>query len=155
MNTRFCFRWDFVGNSLKISWQYLWQSLLPNLLPHFLMKKNRWHFVKDFVVSTPIWRNVDNFLTKFWQNFPCGKRCCHNLLPPKKIVKMLSKISLLQLMFQRNVNEFLTKEFVAKSWRFATKHPTKRPTKFWRNSDERKTMVLNARSPYTKKYCKW
>ena len=157
MNTRFRSRWDFVGNSLKISWQYLWQSLLPHLLPHFLMKKNRWNFVKDFVVSTQIWRNVDNFLTKFWRFFfvakCCGKTVCHK----QNFVKTLGFDEIF-LVAKGVATTFCHKK---KSLRFRQRFrrfnscSSEMLTKSWRNSDERKTMGLDARSPYTKTHCKW
>ena len=83
--------------------------------------KNRWSFVKDFVASTPVWRNFNKNLDEnstilFWQKFVAkrgnisSKRergyfaLWQNVLPQKKVL-LSSKISLLQLELQRNSDE--------------------------------------------------
>ena len=85
----------------------------------------------------------------FWRNFPCGKTFCHNILPQKKIVKISSKISLLQFKFWRNPNKILTKEFVAKSCgkTFCHKAPDEKSdeilTKWKWKKQQRKSLYQN------------
>ena len=132
-------RENFVEISSKISLlQLKFDEIWTNCLTKF------WRF---FFCGKMLWQNVlpqgkirQN--AGFWRNFPCGKTFCHNILPQKKIVKISSKISLLQFKFWRNPNEIRTKEFVAKS---------KSLTKFWRNENEKN----NKENPYTRTYCKW
>ena len=97
-----------------------------------------------------VWRNFDDFF--LWQNVVakcCGKTFCHNILPQKKIVKISSKISLLQFKFWRNPNEILTKEFVAKSCgkTFCHKAPDEKSdenlTKWKRKKQQRKSLYQN------------
>ena len=106
----------------------------------------RWEFVKAFVEDFVAILVAIHFATPF-----ATKNDRENF------VEISSKISLLQLKFDEISTKFWTKfrrfflwqNVVAK--RFATKHPTKSLTKFWRNENERN----NKENPYTRTYCKW
>ena len=113
-----------------------------------------------------VWRNFDDFF--LWQNVVAKRfatrktsKCrgltkfslWQNVLPQhfatKKIVKISSKISLLQFKFWRNPNEILTKEFVAKSCgkTFCHKAPDEKSdeilTKWKRKKQQRKSLYQN------------
>ena len=120
-----------------------------------------------------------NWLTKLWRIVfvakCCGKTFCHK----EKFVKMQgfdeiflvakrfattfchkkksSKFRQRFRCFNSSSDEILTKFWRKNLWqnlvakRFATKHPTKSLTKFWRNENERN----NKENPYTRTYCKW
>lgn len=85
--------------------------------------KNRWSFVKDFVASTPVWRNFNKNLDEnstilFWQKF-CGKTRKHFVKTREGIFCLVAK------RFATKKRFSFVKDFVAS---------TRAPKKFWRKN---------------------
>ena len=121
---------------------YIVIELHHDFLPLAICSGIRIFFVVSFVFISSEFRQT-------FRRVLCGKTFCHNILPQKKIVKISSKISLLQFKFWRNPNEILTKEFVAKSCgkTFCHKAPDEKSdeilTKWKRKKQQRKSLYQN------------
>ena len=88
-------RWEFVKAFVE---DFVAILVAIHFATPFATKNDRENFVKDFVTSTQVWRNLNELFDEILTIFFCGKTFCHNILPQNKIVKISSKISLLQFM---------------------------------------------------------
>ena len=143
-------RWEFVKAFVE-------DFVAIHFATPFATKNDRENFVEiSSKISLLLQLKFDeiwtNCLTKFWRFFFCAvvaKRFATTFCHKKKIVKISSKISLLQFKFWRNPNEILTKEFVAKSCgkTFCHKAPDEKSdeilTKWKWKKQQRKSLYQN------------
>ena len=96
-------RWEFVKAFVE---DFVAILVAIHFATPFATKNDRENFVEISSKISLLQLKFDeiwtNCLTKFWRFFfvakCCGKTFCHNILPQNKIVKISSKISLLQFM---------------------------------------------------------
>ena len=147
-------RWEFVKAFVE---DFVAILVAIHFATPFATKNDRENFVEISSKISLLQLKFDeiwtNCLTKFWRFFfvakCCGKTFCHK----KKSLKFRQRFRC----FNSSSDEILTKFWRKNLWqnlvakRFATKHPTKSLTKFWRDENESN----NKENPYTRTYCKW
>ena len=136
---------------LQLKFDEIWTNVLTKFWPNFFVAKR----CGIQISSNLSWSNeiFDEISTIFLIKNLVAKRFATTFCHKKKSLKFRQRFRC----FNSSSDEILTKFWRKNLWqnlvakRFATKHPTKSLTKFWRNENERN----NKENPYTRTYCKW